>query len=109
MTPKTKRLLALTGMIVLPTTYLATSALGQAVGPEGKPLVGATKVGERQSRDEAAPSIAPTARIANRIQSRIQNRIRNRIDRFYSPQNDTSAPFDAATENARQILPAKPR
>lgn len=54
--------------------------------------------GQRQTREQAAPNMQPTARIAIRIQNRVQNRVRNRIDRYYDPQANATAPFATATD-----------
>lgn len=59
------------------------------------------EVGQRQTRQDAAPNVAPTGRIANRIENRVQNRIRNRIDRYYDPQANAASPFEVASEQAR--------
>jgi hypothetical protein len=65
----------------------ATSSVGQ--------------VGQRQTREEAAKSIAPMGRISSRIQNRVQSRIRNRIDRNYDPLANARTPFAAAEEQTR--------
>lgn len=59
------------------------------------------QVGQRQTREKAAATIAPTARIASRIVNRVQSRIRNRIDRYYDPKANAASPFEVAGEQAR--------
>lgn len=61
----------------------------------------AGRVGQRQTRDDAASIVVPTGRIDGRIPSRIQSRIRNRIDRYYSPQANAASPFEVAQDQAR--------
>lgn len=66
---------------------VAKSAVGQA--------------GQRQTREDVAKGVAPTARINSRIQNRVQSRIRNRIDRNYDPKANATSPFEVAGEQAR--------
>lgn len=61
----------------------------------------AGQVGQRQTRGEAIANIDPTARIDSRIQNRIQSRLRTRIDRDYSPEANTTSPFETAADRAR--------
>lgn len=58
-------------------------------------------VGQRQTRQDAAPNVAPLARIQSRVASRVQNRINNRIDRNYDPQANSASPFEVASDRAR--------
>lgn len=67
------------------------------------------ELGQRQTRDEAAPNIEPLGRISNRVQNRVQNRIRNRIDRYYSPQANAASPFEVANDRARTAGRIRPR
>lgn len=66
---------------------VATSSVGQ--------------VGERQTREQAAPNTQPMDRIDSRIQNRVQSRIRNRIDRYYDPRANAASPFEVASDQAR--------
>jgi hypothetical protein len=59
------------------------------------------QVGQRQTREQAAQGIAPTARIRNRISNRVQSRLRNRIDRSYDPQANAADPFAVAADRLR--------
>lgn len=62
---------------------------------------GTGRIGQRQTREEAAPNVQPLNRIQNRIASRVQNRNRNRIDRYYDPQANAASPFEVASDQAR--------
>lgn len=55
--------------------------------------VGTGQIGQRQTREEAAPNIKPMNRINGRIANRVQTRIRNRIDRYYDPRANATSPF----------------
>lgn len=93
---------------------LATPALGQ-VADRSEPPPATTvpiqsgrvadstvgRVGQRQTRQEAAPNVQPLARISGRINNRVQSRIRNRIDRNYNPQANATSPFEVAADRAR--------
>jgi len=65
------------------------------------------EVGQRQTRDQAAPNLKPLARIDTRIANRVQNRIRNRIDRDYDPQGNASTPFTEAETRERNSHPRR--
>lgn len=67
------------------------------------------QVGQRQTREQAAPSIEPMGRIASRVQNRIQSRIHNRIDRYYDPRANATSPFATAGEQARTAGRARRR
>ena len=58
-------------------------------------------IGQRQTREEAAPNVTPLGRINSRIANRVQNRIRNRIDRYYDPSANATSPFRVAGDQAR--------
>jgi hypothetical protein len=92
----------------------ATPAVGQiADRPERSPATTAPiqgghvadstvgRVGQRQTRQEAAPNVQPLARVSGRINNRVQSRIRNRIDRNYNPQANATSPFEVAADRAR--------
>lgn len=66
---------------------VATSAVGQA--------------GQRQTREQTAPSVQLVRRVAPRIENRVQSRVRNRIDRFYGPQANAFTPFAVAENQTR--------
>lgn len=82
-------------MLVSTTTVLAQDTQAGRTAE-----VGGTEVGQRQTRDQAAPNVEPTRRISNRIQNRVQNRIRNRIDRYYDPQANAASPLEIAADQA---------
>lgn len=71
--------------------------------------LGAGEVGQRQTREDAAPNVQPLGRIDNRIQNRIQNRLQNRIDRDYDPIVNATSPFDRADDRARDRGSPRPR
>lgn len=87
-------------LLLAATLGWSAPVLAQEAQPGRTPTVAETQVGERQTREQAAPNIEPTQRISNRIQNRVQNRIRNRIDRNYNPEANTTSPFDIAAEQA---------
>jgi hypothetical protein len=58
--------------------------------------------GQRQTKQDAAPSISPTARIPSRIQNRVQTRLRTRLDRNYAPPPKPTSPFEVAEDQARK-------
>lgn len=62
---------------------------------------GVGQIGQRQTREQAAPNVEPLSRINNRIANRVQNRIRNRIDGHSTPQANATSPFSVAVEQAR--------
>ena len=66
------------------------------------------RAGQRQARDEAAPTLHPTQRISSRINNRIQSRIQNRIDRNYDPQANAANPFAVAEDKARSDMSKVP-
>lgn len=63
---------------------------------------GAGEIGQRQSRDQAAPTVDSLGRVAGRIENRIENRIRNRIDRYYNPAANSTSPFEQAEDRLRR-------
>lgn len=63
---------------------------------------GVGEVGQRQTRERAAPNVPPLARINSRINSRVQNRISNRLDRTYNPTSNATDPFTNAEKNQRR-------
>lgn len=67
------------------------------------PETGAGRIGQRQSRGEAAreAGIEPMARINNRIANRVQSRIRNRIGPSYNPRANATSPFEVASDQVR--------
>lgn len=84
-------------------TWAQDAQSGQA------PLVAAGKVGQRQTREEAAPNLQSLRRVQNRISNRVQSRLRNRIDRFYDPQANATSPFEVASDQARTTGRPAPR
>lgn len=84
------------------TSALAVPAAAQEVRPSTVAEAPAGEVGQRQTREDAAPNVEPMGRIANRIQNRLQNRVRNRIDRNYDPQANATSPFRVADEQTRR-------
>lgn len=85
--------LLLAAVLCLPAPVLA-----QEIQPGRNAAVGDTELGERQTREQAAPNIEPTRRISNRVQNRVQSRVRNRIDRNYNPKANATSPFEVAAE-----------
>lgn len=69
---------------------------------------GSGRVGQRQTREEAAPNNRPLGRLQSRVQNRVQSRLRNRIDRYYDPQAATS-PFEVAGDQAQTAGQPRPR
>ena len=63
---------------------------------------GAGEIGQRQTREKAAPNIEPLGRLDNRVENRVQNRLRNRVDRTYDPTANATAPFERAESRARE-------
>lgn len=70
---------------------------------------GIGEIGQRQTREEAAPNIEPIGRIDNRVENRVQNRLRNRVDRDYDPAANSAAPFERAARSARDAGNRRPR
>lgn len=62
------------------------------------------EVGQRQTRERAAPNVQPLARINSRINNRVRARLANRIDRNYDPANATD-PFATAENQGGGIRP----
>lgn len=77
------------------------AAHGQVGQVGGTVNAGSGAVGQRQTRDEAAPNIRPLGRIESRVANRVQSRIQNRIDRYYDPQANATSPFEVAGDQAR--------
>lgn len=71
------------------------------IRPGSTAIVSDTRVGQRETAEQAAPNIKPTARIATRVENRVQNRIRNRIDPFYDPTANATSPFAVASKAPR--------
>lgn len=93
---RTRYALLVAGFAATATPLMAQDATS---GRLARSAVG--EVGQRQTRAEAsAQGLAPTARLQNRIRNRIQSRLDNRIDRNFSPQENASAVFEAATQQA---------
>lgn len=61
------------------------------------------EIGQRLTREQAAPNINPLKRIESRIANRVQNRIRSRIDTHYDPQANAASPFRLAGDQARTV------
>lgn len=95
-----KRSLALFALAGIGT--MAAPAASQEVRPAMTLEAPSGTVGQRQTREETAPSVEPMRRIANRVQNRLQNRIRNRIDQNYDPQANATSPFEVADERTRR-------
>lgn len=94
----------LTPLCLAPAPALAQdSQTGQTAEVSGG------QVGQRQTREDAAPNFEPLGRITNRVQNRVQNRIRNRIDRYYDPRANAASPFEIASEQARAAGRSRPR
>lgn len=85
--------------------HVPTSAQDAQGG--GTPVAATGKIGQRQTRAEAAPNIEPLGRLQTRVQNRVQLRLRNRIDRFYDPTGNATLPFEAASDQAR--ITGRPR
>lgn len=77
----------------------APSTVDSGVGRTA--VTGSGRIGQRQTREEAAPNMEPLSRIQNRIANRVQSRIRNRIDPYYDPQANTTSPFEVAGDQSR--------
>lgn len=86
---------------LLGACLLDTGATAQDVVTAQTPTAAVGRVGQRQTRDEAAPNIEPVGRVESRISNRVQSRLRNRIDRFYDPQGNASSPFIVASDQVR--------
>jgi hypothetical protein len=86
-----------TGSVKLPERVLGGPITAQ--GQVSTSVVG--QAGQRQTKEQAAEGITPTARIASRIQNRVQLRIRNRVDRNYDPLANAISPFKVAGDQAR--------
>lgn len=85
-------------ILVLLSVMVAPTAQG---APPSDPNTSAGEVGQRQSREQAAPSLRPLERVASRITNRIQSRVHTRLDRYYDPQGNAQSPFKVAGEQAR--------
>jgi hypothetical protein len=59
------------------------------------------RAGQRQTREDVAPSLRPTERISSRIENRVQSRINNRIDQDDDPEANAKSPFATAEERER--------
>jgi hypothetical protein len=70
---------------------------------------GAGEIGQRQTREEAAPNIEPLGRINYRIENRVQSRLRNRVDRNYDATANVTAPFKRAEGRTRKTWNGGPR
>ncbi|WP_088368399.1 hypothetical protein [Sphingomonas dokdonensis] len=90
-------------LLVVPLYLPSSAAMAQEapVGQTAQSSVG--QIGQRQTRDQAAPSIEPMRRISNRLQNRIQTRIQSRIDRNQNPRATTLSPFAVADEETRTL------
>ena len=89
-------------LLVALSGALAAPSAAQEVRPASTAEAPAGTVGQRQTREEAAPNVEPVGRITNRVQNRLQNRVRNRIDRNYDPQANATSPFEVADERTRR-------
>jgi hypothetical protein len=87
-------------VLALVVPLAASPALAQQVQPGDTATVAGTQVGDRQTREQAAPGIQPNRRLATRVQNRVRSRIRNRIDAQYNPEADATTPFETAAEQA---------
>lgn len=86
--------------LFLATVLVAPAHAQQAeAGQTADSSVG--QVGQRQTRETVAESIAPMARIDTRIRNRVQLRVDNRIGRNYDPQYGAASRIDVAKEQAR--------
>jgi hypothetical protein len=90
-----------TGLLSATLLFATSQAASQEVqgGRVAESSVG--RVGQRQTRADAAPNVQPLDRIDTRIGNRVQSRIRNRIDRNYNPQANALSPFRIAEDEAR--------
>lgn len=71
---------------------------------------GGGEVGQRQTREDVAPSLDPLGRIDNRIENRVRSRIRNRLDRAYdqtASANSSITDADLRTRAARHAPPPR--
>lgn len=83
-------------------TMLMVAALLQAAPvttPQARDDADTALPGKRQTRDDAAPNIAPMDRLSTRVENRIDARIQNRLAR--SQPNVTGA-YEAATDQSRR-------
>lgn len=98
---KRANLFALSGLSALLLSPIPSAAQERRQQEPGKVAESAVgEVGQRQTREEAAPGVEPMSRINSRIPNRVQNRIRNRIDRYYDPKANTTSPFEVAADQA---------
>ena len=79
----------------------AAQTVGVAAATGRTADTGTGVIGQRQTREQAAPNVAPLGRIDSRIGNRVQNRVRNRIDRYYDPSANATSPFRIAGDEAR--------
>jgi len=93
-------LLALALLPIAPGSGLAqtNSQSNGAVESDG-PVPG--QAGQRQTREQVAPSIRPLARIANRINGRVDNRLETRMSRNSDVRNGASSAIEAADARTR--------
>jgi hypothetical protein len=104
-------LVALLGLILagtfLPMSGRAAANAQDLVSPtaqihaETPAVQGAGRVGQRQTRWDAARIGAPMTRIASRLQNRVDNRVHTRIDRGYQGLKHLESSFEKATEQTR--------
>lgn len=81
--------------------FAARSAVAQQESDGQTAASAVGRIGERQTREQAAPNSQPLTRIQSRVPTRVQSRIRSRLDRFYDPQANATSPFVVAGEQAR--------
>ncbi|TKD51878.1 hypothetical protein [Sphingomonas baiyangensis] len=113
MMPHRAALVAL-ALLLAPTTLAAQTRPGADQDapppvidprPVRAPEVSAGRIGERQTRADAAAEsgIRPLERRTTRIANRVQLRLRNRIDRNYDPTANATSPFAIAEDQARTV------
>jgi hypothetical protein len=90
-------------LVALPATAQDVPSAGRVASSS------AGRVGQRQTREQAAPFASPMARLNSRIANRVQSRIRNRVDRNYGPQVDTVAAIESAQNETLRAVKSSPR
>lgn len=95
--------------VLLASCCAVSSTWAQDAQPGQAPSVTNGEVGQRQTREEAAPNLQSLRRVQNRVSNRVQLRLRNRIDRFYNPQANATSPFEVASDQARTTGRPTPR
>jgi hypothetical protein len=92
---------ALLGMVAAALAIGGTppAAAQQEPGQTAQSSVG--QAGQRQTREQAVPSVAPMSRISSRIQNRVETRLSTRIDPNARAAETDLSPFAAAADETR--------